>query len=425
MRCCAKRARSWSKAFATSCSSRANIRNLSPTVISPIACARSTRRYPASRSKSARWKRRNTVRSSPRARKAWSFTRKLTTAKFTRACTPPARSAISTGASKQRSALTLPAFAVSASARFLDWAIGAAKRWPSPRTLPTCFATAGKRRSPFHFPRLRPCAGEFEPLTELSDRELVQLVCALRLFLPDVGIVLSTREPANLRDGLLPLGITLMSAGSHTEPGGYTGAGAEKIHLTERGRIVELAGGASEWSTSRRRATGQFDIADDRSPEEIAERDRKARLRTGVEGLGCGARFDMSRSRTDQLGPFGLTTGAVVIALILVAFVYGSVVGRRRARRAQITIDLVNFTSALMAYSNHFGALPVGNNAAVTSESDRQQRVALNIFELRAAFKTQLARRIHGSQWAPVRYRSDHQWSPVHSTIPIGKTNTP
>jgi len=52
---------------------------------------------------------------------------------------------------------------------------------------------------------------------------------------PDVGLVLSTREPAKLRDGLIPLGITMMSAGSHTEPGGYTGAGKEKIHHTERG----------------------------------------------------------------------------------------------------------------------------------------------------------------------------------------------
>jgi 2-iminoacetate synthase len=117
-------------------------------------------------------------------------------------------------------------------------------------------------------PRLRPSAGEFEPLTELSDRHLVQLLCALRLFLPDVGLVLSTREPARLRDGLIPLGITLMSAGSHTEPGGYTGAGADKLHFTQRGRIVELTPGSSEWST--RRATGQFDISDDRSPEEIA-----------------------------------------------------------------------------------------------------------------------------------------------------------
>ena len=63
-------------------------------------------------------------------------------------------------------------------------------------------------------PRLRPCAGEFQPLTTLADRELVQLVAAFRLFLPDVGIVLSTREPAKLRDGLFPLGITHASAGS-------------------------------------------------------------------------------------------------------------------------------------------------------------------------------------------------------------------
>ncbi len=120
-------------------------------------------------------------------------------------------------------------------------------------------------------PRLRPSAGEFEPLTELSDHDLVQLLCAFRLFLPDVGLVLSTREPAKLRDGLIPLGITLMSAGSHTEPGGYTGAGSKNLHYTQRGRILELTDGASEWSTSRRSATGQFEIADDRSPEEIAE----------------------------------------------------------------------------------------------------------------------------------------------------------
>jgi 2-iminoacetate synthase len=123
-------------------------------------------------------------------------------------------------------------------------------------------------------PRLRPCAGEFEPLTRVSDRDLAQLVCAFRLFLPDAGLVLSTREPAKLRDGLIPLGITLISAGSHTEPGGYTGAGREKIHRTERGRIVELASGASEWAAVPERATnatGQFDIADGRSPEEISE----------------------------------------------------------------------------------------------------------------------------------------------------------
>lgn len=123
-------------------------------------------------------------------------------------------------------------------------------------------------------PRLRPCAGEFQPLTRMSDRELVQLVCAFRLFLPDVGLVLSTREPAKLRDGLIPLGITMISAGSHTEPGGYTGAGKDKIHRTERGRIVELASGASEWAATTDRATnatGQFEIADERSAQEISE----------------------------------------------------------------------------------------------------------------------------------------------------------
>ncbi len=127
-------------------------------------------------------------------------------------------------------------------------------------------------------PRLRPCAGEFQPLTHLADRELVQLVCALRLMFPDAGLVLSTREPAKLRDGLIPLGITLISAGSHTEPGGYTGAGREKIHHTERGRIVELASGASEWAATNghaTNATGQFEIADGRSPGEVAELIRK------------------------------------------------------------------------------------------------------------------------------------------------------
>jgi len=123
-------------------------------------------------------------------------------------------------------------------------------------------------------PRLRPSAGDFAPRTQISDRELVQLVCAFRLMFPDVGLVLSTREPVKLRDGLIPLGITLMSAGSHTEPGGYTGAGKEHIHHTQRGQIVELASGASEWAATNghaTNATGQFDIADARSAEEVAK----------------------------------------------------------------------------------------------------------------------------------------------------------
>ena len=127
--------------------------------------------------------------------------------------------------------------------------------------------------------RLRPCAGEFKPLTHISDRELVQLTCAFRLLFPDVGLVLSTREPAALRDGLIPLGITLVSAGSHTEPGGYTGAGKENIHKTDHGRIVEL--GASEWAAANAEgggATGQFEIADQRPAPEMADLIRR---------LGC------------------------------------------------------------------------------------------------------------------------------------------
>ena len=124
-------------------------------------------------------------------------------------------------------------------------------------------------------PRIRPCAGEFQPLTHMTDRDLVQAICAFRLFLPDVGLVLSTREPAKLRDGLIPLGVTMMSAGSHTEPGGYTGAGKDNLHQTVRGKIIELAAGSSEWAAAHApgratNATGQFDIADDRSPADIA-----------------------------------------------------------------------------------------------------------------------------------------------------------
>jgi 2-iminoacetate synthase len=121
-------------------------------------------------------------------------------------------------------------------------------------------------------PRLRPCAGEFQPVTHISERDIAQLVCALRLFLPDVGIVLSTRERAEFRDGLFPLGITMISAGSHTEPGGYTGAGWEHLHHTERGRVVALAAPAREKQAQdgETSATGQFEIADSRSSAQVA-----------------------------------------------------------------------------------------------------------------------------------------------------------
>jgi len=94
------------------------------------------------------------------------------------------------------------------------------------------------------FPRLKPAAGGFMPPHPVGDAGLVQLLVALRLFLPDVGFTLSTREPPHLRDHLIPLGVTSMSAGSSTEPGGYTQV---------------------------REAEAQFEVADERSPAEIAE----------------------------------------------------------------------------------------------------------------------------------------------------------
>ena len=116
-------------------------------------------------------------------------------------------------------------------------------------------------------PRLRPAAGGFAPRFPFTDRDLVQLLCALRLTFPQVGLVLSTREAPALRDALVPLGITMMSAGSHTEPGGYTGAGRDDLHLTIRGRRCETV----EATTAGAHAEGQFDIADARSPREVAE----------------------------------------------------------------------------------------------------------------------------------------------------------
>jgi 2-iminoacetate synthase len=97
-------------------------------------------------------------------------------------------------------------------------------------------------------PRLRPSAAGYQPRDPVGDRDLVQLVCALRLFLPDVGIVISAREAPEFRDGLFQIGVTHTSAGSHTDPGGYT---------------------------EPNEATEQFEVADLRSPAEVAARLRE------------------------------------------------------------------------------------------------------------------------------------------------------
>jgi len=103
------------------------------------------------------------------------------------------------------------------------------------------------------FPRLRPAAGGYSTAFPVSDSELVQMICAFRLMLPDAGLVLSTREPAELRDHLIGLGITKMSAGSKTAPGGYL----DKLdnNLDEQGQAAE----------------GQFNVFDDRPVETVAQ----------------------------------------------------------------------------------------------------------------------------------------------------------
>lgn len=121
------------------------------------------------------------------------------------------------------------------------------------------------------FPRLRPHAGQegfhADPAHALNDRDFVQLLLAFRLCFPQVGVVLSTRESPAFRDAVLPLGITHMSAGVRTEPGGYTNQGVEDLHLTVKGRRVELL---PETRRGRERATEQFGIADHRDAATMA-----------------------------------------------------------------------------------------------------------------------------------------------------------
>lgn len=92
-------------------------------------------------------------------------------------------------------------------------------------------------------PRLRPHVGSFMPNDPINDKEMVQLICAYRLLSPEAEISLSTRESSSFRDHVMPLGITSVSAGSSTEPGGYA----------DHNRELE-----------------QFAINDSRSPEEMA-----------------------------------------------------------------------------------------------------------------------------------------------------------
>jgi 2-iminoacetate synthase len=94
------------------------------------------------------------------------------------------------------------------------------------------------------FPRLRPHAGGLQPKVEISDKELVQLICAYRIFDEEVELSISTRESEKFRNNIIKLGITSMSAESKTNPGGY---------------VVEP------------QSLEQFEIDDARSTKEISE----------------------------------------------------------------------------------------------------------------------------------------------------------
>ena len=73
-------------------------------------------------------------------------------------------------------------------------------------------------------PRIRPLAGYFLPPHPVSDAEFVQCLTAMRLFLTSVGITISSRESCEMRNAILPLGVTRMSAGVSTAVGGHTAA---------------------------------------------------------------------------------------------------------------------------------------------------------------------------------------------------------
>jgi 2-iminoacetate synthase len=79
-----------------------------------------------------------------------------------------------------------------------------------------------KSRFSISFPRIRPAIGAIQENIHIQDEELKQLVCAYRIFNPDVELSLSTRERAEFRDELVDIGFTTMSAESKTNPGGYT-----------------------------------------------------------------------------------------------------------------------------------------------------------------------------------------------------------
>ena len=78
-----------------------------------------------------------------------------------------------------------------------------------------------RSRFSINFPRMCPSETGYNPNFPVTDKDLLQLILAFRLFDHDIDISISTRERPALRDNLVSLGVTSLSAGSKTEPGGY------------------------------------------------------------------------------------------------------------------------------------------------------------------------------------------------------------
>jgi len=94
-------------------------------------------------------------------------------------------------------------------------------------------------------PRLRPQAGDFKAPYVVTDKNIVQIILAVRLFLPRVGITISTREDPQFRENLLSLGITKMSAGSTTAVGGHTlnqGSNQPQFQISDERNVEEIKG---------------------------------------------------------------------------------------------------------------------------------------------------------------------------------------
>ncbi|HRY30450.1 MAG TPA: [FeFe] hydrogenase H-cluster radical SAM maturase HydG [Elusimicrobiota bacterium] len=96
-------------------------------------------------------------------------------------------------------------------------------------------------------PRLEPAVGSAmsaNPPTPVSDADFLKIVAILRLAVPYTGLIMSTRESPEVRRQTFALGVSQISAGSRTNPGGYAenadGADAEQFSLGDHRPLDEV-----------------------------------------------------------------------------------------------------------------------------------------------------------------------------------------